>query len=73
MRSTRRPARRGAVHPLRWLTRLHPLQSWLVVMAVIIGLNLLRLRPLAVVVALAWLGYAAYTWIAPVLRRQRWR
>lgn len=65
--------RRSTVNPLRWLTQLGPLQSWLVVMAVIVGLSMVGLRPLAWLVALAWLGYAAYTWFKPTLRRWLYR
>jgi len=59
--------------PVRRLVRLHPLQSWLVVMAIILGLSLLGLRFLALVVAIGWTSYAIYTWIRPSLRRRRWR
>lgn len=75
----RRPSRRGLsgtlLAPVRWLLRLPPLQSWLVVMAVILGLSWLGLRPLAILVAVVWLGYAVYTWVAPSWRRgrSRWR
>lgn len=55
--------------------RLHPLQSWLVVMAVIVGLSLFGLRPLAFLVAIAWAAYAVSTWLSPSIRRRlrRWR
>lgn len=71
----RRPARRGGLirlvrRPGRWLVRLHPLQSWLVVMAVIVGLSMLRLRVLALLVAVGWTAYAAYTWLSPAARRR---
>jgi hypothetical protein len=69
MHPSRRPPDQPSVNPLRWLVNLGPLKSWLVVMAIIIGLNLLGLRLLAWVVALTWLAYAAYTWIAPHIRR----
>ncbi|HEY8471292.1 MAG TPA: hypothetical protein VIL37_01495 [Natronosporangium sp.] len=59
--------------PIRWLTRLHPLTSWLVVMGVIVGLSLLRLRWLALLVAVSWTAYAIYTWIAPARRWPRRR
>lgn len=58
--------------PIRWLLRLHPLTAWLVVMGVIVGLSLLRLRWLALAVAVTWTGYAIYTWVSPS-RRRRWR
>lgn len=54
----------------RWLARLNPMQSWLVVMGVIVGLSLIGLRLLAVLVAVGWTGYAAYTWFAPSVRRR---
>jgi hypothetical protein len=47
------------------------LQSWLVVMAVIIGLSWLGLRVLALVVAVGWTAYAIYTWVSPSRRRRR--
>ena len=42
---------------------------WLAVLAVIVALNLLRLRPLAAAVAMAWLAYCVYTWVRPGRRR----
>jgi hypothetical protein len=79
-RYDRRPARtRGAARalwsPVRWLVRLPPLQSWLVVMAVILGLSLLGLRPLAWLLAVGWTAYAVSTWVSPAVRRRlrRWR
>lgn len=65
MHPTRRTSDQPSMNPLRWLVNLGPLKSWLVVMAVIIGLSLLGLRVLAWVVALSWLAYALYTWVAP--------
>jgi hypothetical protein len=62
---------RALLSPIRWLVRLHPLTSWLVVMAVIIALSLLRLRVLALVVAVGWTAYAIYTWVSPSRRRRR--
>lgn len=41
---------------------------WLLVLAVVIALNALRLRPLAAVVAIGWLGYCVWTWIRPPRR-----
>jgi len=38
---------------------------WLTVIAVIILLNALRLRPLAAAVAIAWLIFCVYTWVRP--------
>ncbi|MFB6396652.1 hypothetical protein [Polymorphospora lycopeni] len=38
---------------------------WLVVLAVILALNALRLRPLATAVAVAWLVYCIWTWVRP--------
>jgi hypothetical protein len=42
---------------------------WLVVLAVIIALSALRLRPLATMVAIGWLGYCVWTWIRPARTR----
>lgn len=66
---------RRITSPVRWLIRAHPLQSWLVVMAVILGLSMLQLRPLALLIAVGWTGYAVFTWVSPSLRRRlrRWR
>ncbi|GAB2961705.1 hypothetical protein GCM10027280_58200 [Micromonospora polyrhachis] len=36
---------------------------WLTVLAVIMLLNALRLRPLATAVAVGWLGYCIWTWV----------
>jgi len=36
---------------------------WLTVLAVIMVLNALRLRPLATAVAIGWLGYCIWTWV----------
>ncbi|MEO3926025.1 hypothetical protein ABGB07_19460 [Micromonosporaceae bacterium B7E4] len=38
---------------------------WLLVLAVVIALNALRLRPLATAVVIAWLGYCVSTWVRP--------
>lgn len=67
-----RPARRPGTMPapLRWLLRLNPIQSWLVVMAVVLGLSMLGLRPLAVLIAIAWTAFALFTWFSPTIRRK---
>jgi len=70
-----RPAARGGViRALRWLVRLPPLRSWLLVMSVIVGLSLLGLRPVAFLVAVAWSAYAVFTWLSPSVRYRlgRW-
>lgn len=69
-----RRAGRLARRPFRWLARANPLTSWLVVMAVIVGLTFIGLGRLAVAVALVWTGYAVYTWLRPSIRRRlrRW-
>jgi hypothetical protein len=69
----RRPAGTGRsplLAPVRWLQRMHPLQSWLVVMAVIVGLSMLGLRLLALLIAVGWTGYAIFTWLSPRVRAQ---
>jgi hypothetical protein len=38
---------------------------WLAVLALIMVLNALKLRPLATVVAVGWLGYCVWTWVRP--------
>jgi hypothetical protein len=69
-----RLAVRTLLSPIRRLVRLHPLQSWLVVMAVIVGLSLIGLRVLAFLLAIGWTAYAVYTWVSPSWRRRtrRW-
>lgn len=42
---------------------------WLTVLAIVIALNALRLKPLAVAVSLAWLAYCVWTWARPRSRR----
>ncbi|MEU7614713.1 hypothetical protein AB0M91_05925 [Micromonospora rifamycinica] len=42
---------------------------WLAVLALVIALNALRLRPLAVVVSLVWLAWCVWTWVRPARRR----
>jgi hypothetical protein len=61
---------RRLLSPIRRLVRLHPLQSWLLVMAVIVGLSWIGLRPLALLVAVVWTVYAVYTWLSPSWRRR---
>lgn len=70
-----RRSTRTLLSPIRWLVRLNPLKSWLVVMAVIILLSWLHLRLLALLVAVTWTAYAIYTWVSPSRRRRlrRWR
>jgi hypothetical protein len=41
---------------------------WLTVLAVIVVLNMLRLRPLAAAVAIGWLAWCVYTWVRPARR-----
>ena len=38
---------------------------WLLVLAVVIALNALKLRSLGTAVAIAWLGYCVWTWVRP--------
>jgi hypothetical protein len=70
-----RNAVRALLAPVRRLIRLNPLQSWLVVMAVIVGLSMIGLRPIALLVAVGWTAFAVYTWLSPSLRQKlrRWR
>jgi hypothetical protein len=46
-----------------------PFIPWLTVLAVVIALNALRLRPLAAAVAVAWLIYCVWTWVRPKARK----
>lgn len=41
---------------------------WLGVLALVIILNALRLRPLAVLVSLVWLAWCVWTWVRPARR-----
>jgi hypothetical protein len=41
---------------------------WLLVLALVLVLNALRLRPLATLVAVGWLGYCVWTWVRPQRR-----
>ena len=38
---------------------------WLAVLALVLALNALRLRPLAAAVSIAWLAWCIYTWVRP--------
>jgi hypothetical protein len=38
---------------------------WLTVLALVIALNALRLRPLATALAVGWLIYCVWTWVRP--------
>ena len=38
---------------------------WLAVLALVLALNALRLRPLAAAVSIAWLAWCVYTWVRP--------
>jgi len=42
---------------------------WLAVLGLIIALNALHLRPLAVIVSIAWLAWCVYTWVRPTRSR----
>ena len=42
---------------------------WLTVLAIVLVLSALRLRPLALAVSLAWLAYCVWTWVRPGRRR----
>ncbi|HEU4421287.1 MAG TPA: hypothetical protein VFR67_01970 [Pilimelia sp.] len=38
---------------------------WLAVLALVLTLTALRLRPLAAAVSIAWLAWCVYTWVRP--------
>jgi hypothetical protein len=38
---------------------------WLTVLAIVILLSALKLRPLAAAVSITWLAYCVYTWVRP--------
>ncbi|WP_326551577.1 hypothetical protein [Micromonospora sp. NBC_01813] len=44
---------------------------WLVVLALVILLNSVGLRPLATALALGWLVYCIWTWVRPGSRTPR--
>ena len=41
---------------------------WLAVLALVVVLSALRLRPLAAAVSLAWLAWCVWTWVRPTRR-----
>ncbi|GAB3170977.1 hypothetical protein FHX75_12150 [Micromonospora palomenae] len=47
------------------------LLPWLAVLALVVVLSELRLRPLAAAVSLAWLAWCVWTWIRPTRRTPR--
>ena len=66
-----RLANHPLMRPLRPFQRFNPLVVWIAAVAVIYGLRLAGLRPLAAVVAIGWFGFCIYSWVAPPLLR-RW-
>ena len=44
---------------------------WLTVLAVVLLLSALRMRPLATAVSLGWLAWCVWTWFRPTGRRSR--
>jgi hypothetical protein len=44
------------------------LLPWLAVLALVMLLSALKLRPLAFAVSVAWLAYCVYTWVRPARR-----
>ncbi|TWD84296.1 tetratricopeptide repeat protein [Kribbella amoyensis] len=66
-----RLANHPLMRPLRPFQRFNPLVIWIAAVAVIYGLRLAGLAPLAAVVAVGWFGFCVYSWVAPPLLR-RW-
>lgn len=58
------------LRPLRPFQRFNPLVVWIGAVAVIYGLRLVGLGPLAFVVAIGWFGFCVYSWVAPPLVRK---
>jgi Flp pilus assembly protein TadD len=58
------------LRPLRPFQRFNPLVVWVGAVAVIYGLRLLGLGPLAFVAAIGWFGFCVYSWVAPPLVRR---
>ena len=48
---------------------MKPFIPWLTVLALVIILTALRLRPLATALAVGWLVYCVWTWVRPNRRR----
>jgi len=57
--------------PLRPFQRVNPLVVWVGAVAIIYGLRAAGLAPLSFVVAMVWLAFCVYSWVAPPLVR-RW-
>ncbi|ADB32434.1 Tetratricopeptide domain protein [Kribbella flavida DSM 17836] len=66
-----RLANHPLMRPLRPFQRFNPLAVWIGAVAVIYGLRLLGLAPLAFVAAIGWFGFCVYSWVVPPLLR-RW-
>ncbi|MEV0805216.1 hypothetical protein [Micromonospora sp. NPDC050200] len=47
------------------------LLPWLAVLALVVVLSELRMRPLAAAVSLAWLAWCVWTWIRPTRHKPR--
>ncbi|MER7460064.1 hypothetical protein [Micromonospora sp. NPDC126480] len=60
-----RGARRAGRPPAAAVRAFGP---WLAVLALVLLLSALRLRPLAAAVSLAWLAWCVWTWVRPSRR-----
>ncbi len=56
------------MRPLRPFQRFNPLVVWIAAVAIIYGLRIAGLRPLAIVFAIGWLAFCIYSWVVPPLR-----
>lgn len=56
--------------PLRPLSRFGPMQVWIAAVALMFGLRALGQDVLGLAVALVWLVYCVYSWVAPPLVRR---
>ncbi len=59
------------MRPLRPFQRFNPLVVWIGAVAIIYGLRIAGLAPLAFLFAIGWFGFCIYSWVAPPLLR-RW-
>ncbi|TDO47754.1 tetratricopeptide repeat protein [Kribbella sp. VKM Ac-2527] len=66
-----RLANHPLMRPLRPFQRFNPLVIWVGAVAVIYGLRLAGLAPLAALAAISWFAFCVYSWVAPPLLR-RW-
>ncbi|MCY1139422.1 hypothetical protein OWR29_15595 [Actinoplanes sp. Pm04-4] len=65
-----RVARHPLMRPLRPILRFGALKTWLVAVALIIGLRAIGLPVLGGLLGFVWLAYCVYSWVVPPLVRK---